>query len=89
MYRNNRGPRIGFCYPGYRYCGPGCSGPGRPINEVDSCCKMHDKCYDRYGRTRYCDELFHQCLYQYMNPYSKKGKHAVLFSGIIGMKNMF
>lgn len=28
-----------FCvFSGYRWCGPGCSGPGQPINDVDSCC---------------------------------------------------
>ncbi|WP_371514479.1 hypothetical protein [Solibacillus sp. R5-41] len=30
-----------FCYPSYKYCGPGCSGSGRPIYAVDSCCKLH------------------------------------------------
>ncbi|HWL11412.1 MAG TPA: Parvovirus coat protein VP1-like protein, partial [Ureibacillus sp.] len=33
---------FGFCLPGYRYCGPGCSGPGSPTNPVDACCKFHD-----------------------------------------------
>lgn len=41
---------FGFCYPGYRYCGPGCSGPGAPTNPVDACCKYHDECY------RYCGD---------------------------------
>lgn len=26
-----------------KYCGP-CSGPGDPIDELDKCCKIHDKC---------------------------------------------
>lgn len=29
----NRNRKLGFCYPGYRYCGPGCSGPGTPTKQ--------------------------------------------------------
>ncbi|MGP4071857.1 hypothetical protein ACTWQB_04820 [Piscibacillus sp. B03] len=36
-----------FCYLGYRYCGPGCKGPGKPINRVDVACRQHDACYER------------------------------------------
>lgn len=32
-----------------RWCGPGCSGPGAPIDELDQCCKSHDECYGRRG----------------------------------------
>lgn len=84
-----RRSRRGFCYPGYRYCGPGCSGPGAPTNSVDACCKFHDECYDRYGRSRYCDELFQQCLYQYMHHNSQMGRDARLFSRAIKLKNFF
>jgi len=51
----NRQRKLGFCYPGYKYCGPGCSGPGAPTNAVDACCKQHDECYARYGSTKHCD----------------------------------
>lgn len=80
---------FGFCYPGYRYCGPGCSGPGAPTNEVDACCMYHDLCYLQYGRAnhKYCDELFQQCLYPYINPYSKMGRDARVFSRTINLKN--
>jgi hypothetical protein len=84
--------RIGFCYPGYRYCGPGCTGPGAPTNPVDACCKFHDECYilNRDKRTRRnCDRLFHQCLYPYMYSNSKLGKDARFFSRAIDMKNFF
>ncbi|WP_255508022.1 MULTISPECIES: Parvovirus coat protein VP1-like protein [Lysinibacillus] len=82
---------FGFCYPGYRYCGPGCSGPGAPTNEVDVCCMYHDLCYLQYGRhhRKYCDELFQQCLYPYINPYSKMGRDARVFSRTMNLKNFF
>ena len=32
-----------------RYCGPGHSGPGAPIDAVDAVCKTHDECYGRRG----------------------------------------
>lgn len=81
--------KSGFCYPGYRYCGPRCSGPGVPINAVDACCKLHDECYDSIGRTKYCDELFQQCLLQQFNPYNKMGKDAQLFYRIFKLRNSF
>lgn len=78
---------FGFCFPGYRYCGPGCSGPGAPTNPVDACCQMHDLCYSIYGRSYYCDELFHRCLSPYMNPNDRMGRNAILFSRTINLKN--
>lgn len=90
MYSNRR-HRLGICYPGYRYCGPGCTGPGAPINPVDACCKFHDECYLKYGPRgrRYCDELFQYCLEPYKNSYSKMSKDARFFSKAINMKNFF
>lgn len=32
-------------FPGYRYCGPGKSGPAAPINQLDAICMEHDACY--------------------------------------------
>ncbi|WP_343069255.1 Parvovirus coat protein VP1-like protein [Lysinibacillus agricola] len=81
--------KFGFCYPGYKYCGPGCSGPGRPINAVDSCCKLHDECYARYGRSRYCDEMFQKCLRPQMNANNKMARDAKLFYNIFEMRNRF
>ncbi|HWK24271.1 MAG TPA: Parvovirus coat protein VP1-like protein [Ureibacillus sp.] len=84
--------KLGFCYPGYRYCGPGCTGPGSPTNPVDNCCKYHDECYMYYRHPRdrrYCDDLFQQCLNQYKYQNNKLGKDARLFSNVIGMKNFF
>ncbi|CAM5201576.1 hypothetical protein UACE39S_00007 [Ureibacillus acetophenoni] len=78
---------FGFCYPGYRYCGPGCSGPGLPTNPVDACCKLHDECYVKYGRSKYCDEQFYQCLAPYYSSNSKLGRDARLFSRAIHLRN--
>lgn len=85
--RRNRRRRLGLCYPGYRYCGPWCSGPGEPINPVDSCCKMHDECYLIYGPSGYCDHLFQNCLRPYMNSKSKMGRDAAFFSKAIKIRN--
>lgn len=88
MYRRRR--NLGICYPGYRYCGPGCSGPGAPTNPVDVCCMYHDYCYQMYGHSRYCDEMFQQCLAPYKHPYyGKMASNARLFSGAIRFKNLF
>ncbi|NLY80972.1 MAG: Parvovirus coat protein VP1-like protein [Lysinibacillus sp.] len=89
MFQRRR-PLIGFCYPGYRYCGPGCSGPGAPTNPIDACCMEHDYCYRMYGPSRYCDELFQQCLHPFKDPYyGKMARDAKVFSGSIRMKNIF
>lgn len=84
-----RRPKIGFCYPGYRYCGPGCTGSGAPINAVDKCCQAHDTCYSQKRGTQYCDELFQQCLNRYKHSSTKMGRDAKLFSRAINIKNFF
>nr|WP_106780349.1 Parvovirus coat protein VP1-like protein [Lysinibacillus timonensis] len=89
MNRHRKRPILGFCYPGYRYCGPGCSGPGAPTNPVDACCKQHDECYRIYGRSYYCDELFHYCLAPYAQTRTKMGRDAALFSKAIRLRNFF
>ena len=85
-----RRSKIGFCYPGYRYCGPGCSGPGAPTNPVDACCKRHDECYAAKRLTRReCDVIFDKCLAKYMNSHTRMGKNARFFSRAIHAKNFF
>ena len=37
------------CFVYGNWCGPGCSGPSAPVDDVDRCCMVHDKCYDREG----------------------------------------
>lgn len=40
-----------------RYCGPGHSGPGKPIDRLDAACARHDDCYHRKGYHRCsCDK---------------------------------
>lgn len=84
-----RRPHFGICMPGYRYCGPGCSGPGSPINEVDACCKLHDECYERYGRTKRCDQLFQKCLRPKIKSHSKMGRDAALIYSIMSLRDKF
>lgn len=75
---SDRNLRIDFCLPGYKWCGPGCSGPGAPVNRVDACCMMHDKCYERLGPTKSCDRQFLNCLRPKMNTRTKAGRDAAL-----------
>lgn len=72
--KRNRGFR--FCIlPGYNWCGPGCNGPGPPVNEVDAACRDHDICY-RMGRNRCdCDCEFLDSLYAKIDD-TQEGKHA-------------
>ncbi|WP_081658267.1 phospholipase [Pontibacillus halophilus] len=68
-----------FClFPGYRYCGPGCSGPGAPFNGADACCKAHDECYRKHGRSCLCDLKFMRCLESRINPHTREGRQARL-----------
>ena len=76
---NKRNGGFRFCIlPGYNWCGPGCSGPGEPINEIDAACRAHDICY-RMGRSRCdCDYEFLDRLYPQINPHTQEGRHARL-----------
>lgn len=86
--RNNR--NCGFClFPGYRWCGPGCSGPGAPINDVDACCKRHDRCL-RMGRSRCeCDQEFLRCLRPKIDLNTEKGRKAALMYGFMKFQTKF
>ncbi|WP_175986856.1 phospholipase [Bacillus sp. Marseille-Q1617] len=69
-----------FCiFPEYKWCGPGCSGPGKPINEVDAACMEHDLCYERYGPACHCDREFLSQLKPHANFNTKKGRDALIF----------
>ncbi|RSL30784.1 phospholipase [Salibacterium salarium] len=70
-----RSPR--FCvFPGYNWCGPGCSGPGVPINAVDAACQAHDECYLYHGNYCACDQAFIERLTALQTPYTPEGRHA-------------
>ncbi|MTH53536.1 phospholipase [Bacillus mangrovi] len=76
-------------FPGYKWCGPGCSGPGAPINQVDSCCMRHDKCLDS-GRSKcQCDREFLRCLEPHINRYSESGKTAALIYDVMKLRTAF
>jgi hypothetical protein len=86
----NRRRSNGFCiFPGYRYCGPGCSGPGAPVNVVDAACKAHDECYRRYGPSCHCDRLFMESLKTRMNQDTPEGRHARIMYAFMRLKTMF
>ncbi|MCT2535418.1 Parvovirus coat protein VP1-like protein [Aquibacillus koreensis] len=75
------------CLPGYRYCGPRCSGPGPPTNQLDAFCRQHDACYRKYGPSRHCDDIFLRQLEPYINQRSKLGKDAALMHRAIRLKH--
>ncbi len=86
-YRENR---PSFCiFPGYKWCGPGCSGPGAPINDVDSCCYKHDLCLKRGNSSCYCDNRFMECLYSKINPRTLKGRRANIMYKFMKVKTAF
>lgn len=87
---NQRRSNRGFCiFPGYKWCGPGCSGPGAPINAVDAACKAHDECYHRYGPTCGCDREFLLRLRQLMNLPTQEGRNARLMYNFMKVKMAF
>ncbi|MBU3093913.1 hypothetical protein KPL35_17940 [Clostridium sp. CF011] len=50
-------------FPFYgKWCGPGYSGPGTPIDNIDNCCKTHDNCYGGGGNKKNCDMQLVSCL---------------------------
>ena len=86
--KENRRPK--FCiFPGYNWCGPGCSGPGPPINEVDAACKAHDSCY-RYSTDHYsCDCNLIRDLEPYLNDRRVIGKHARMITRYMKVQTFF
>ncbi|WP_126426761.1 phospholipase A2 family protein [Brevibacillus marinus] len=79
--RKKKPPFPGFCFHG-NWCGPGCRGPEPPIDDVDACCMLHDKCYQRHGYfSCRCDKKFRKCLREKRDLRSEKGrKAAVMYS---------
>lgn len=59
------------------WCGPGCSGPDSPIDDVDNCCKKHDKCYEKNGYfSGKCDKKLLKCLRSKIDNETEKGRAA-------------
>ncbi|MFA8439394.1 phospholipase [Pueribacillus sp. YX66] len=86
--RRSRGFRI-CIFPGYNWCGPGCSGPGAPINDVDAACKAHDECYRNYGNIHACDQVFLERLQPLINPYTLQGRQARTLYHFMKVKMLF
>ncbi len=80
---------LGCVFPGYRWCGPGCSGPGPPINDVDACCMRHDRCLRRGIHPCICDEQFMHCLRPKMIRRTRDGRHAKLMYRVMQLKTTF
>lgn len=76
-------------FPGYKWCGPGCSGPGKPVNDVDECCYYHDQCLSQGYSPCYCDKKFMECLRPKINPNTQKGKNAHLMYEFMKVKTWF
>ncbi|RFU63595.1 phospholipase [Bacillus sp. V59.32b] len=79
--------RQGRCiFPGYKWCGPACSGPGAPVNDVDNCCRRHDLCLERGISPCKCDTEFLDCLRPKINRHTQKGKNAALMYRFMKMR---
>ncbi|MRH43927.1 Parvovirus coat protein VP1-like protein [Aquibacillus halophilus] len=76
------------CFNGYRYCGPNCSGPGAPINQLDAICRQHDACYRKFGHY-YCDQVFLNQVRPYINQRSQIGRDARTMYRAINLKRSF
>ncbi|MFD2043775.1 Parvovirus coat protein VP1-like protein [Ornithinibacillus salinisoli] len=77
------------CLPGYRYCGPGCSGPGAPVNQLDYYCMQHDACYRQHGSRRVCDDIFLRRLQPYIHRRDQLGRDAAFMYRVISLKRGF
>ncbi|SET64612.1 hypothetical protein SAMN05216389_11855 [Oceanobacillus limi] len=74
------------CLPGYRYCGPRCSGPGAPLNQLDVFCIQHDACYRQGTPRRICDDIFLNQLYPYTIRRDRLGRDASIMYRAISYK---
>lgn len=75
-------------FPAYRYCGPGKSGPGAPINQLDALCMQHDACYGKHGSSPMCDEVFLRQIEALVDPYTQMGRDAQLMRLAMKLKQM-
>jgi hypothetical protein len=60
------------------WCGPGCSGPEDPVDDLDTCCQIHDNCYNARGwGACSCDRELMACVWPKINFLTAKGKAAL------------
>ncbi|MED1643609.1 phospholipase A2 family protein [Brevibacillus agri] len=77
--RRRRAGRIPCLYG--NWCGPGCSEPGAPIDDIDRCCKKHDRCYQKRGYfSCSCDQELLRCLQNKIDMNTEKGRVAAMIS---------
>lgn len=76
-------------FPGYRWCGARCSGPGTPINEVDACCMQHDLCLQRGENRCRCDKMFMNCLQPKIRGPYLENRHAALMYQVFRIKTRY
>ncbi|MDL4843121.1 Parvovirus coat protein VP1-like protein [Aquibacillus rhizosphaerae] len=74
------------CYKDYRYCGPRCSGPGAPINQLDAICMQHDACYQRFGASPRCDQLFLNRVRPFIGQPGRIGRDATFMYRVMQQK---
>ncbi|WP_225229790.1 phospholipase [Sporosarcina quadrami] len=86
--RRFKSPRL-CIFPQYKWCGPGCSGPGKPINRVDAACKAHDECYLSHKTRCQCDKEFLQKLHPYTSDHTEEGRHARIITRYMKAQSMF
>ncbi|MED4784631.1 phospholipase [Brevibacillus choshinensis] len=81
MGKSKRRARQFPCLYG-NWCGPGCSGPGAPIDDIDRCCKRHDLCYEKRGYfSCSCDRELLRCLSSRKHdPLTDKGRVSAMIS---------
>lgn len=63
------------------WCGPGHSGPGKPVDAIDACCKQHDLCYDGlkwWQSKKGCDLKLTKCLIPVFPNTSAYGKLLIV-----------
>jgi hypothetical protein len=76
-------------FPGYRWCGPRCKGPGPPANPVDACCMEHDLCLDSGTNPCYCDRMFMDSLRPYLEGPYPENRHARLMFLAMRIRSRF
>ncbi|MCC0564071.1 phospholipase [Brevibacillus borstelensis] len=77
MYRDRKSRKFP-CFYG-NWCGPGCSGPEPPIDDVDACCRKHDLCYKKRGYFACsCDQKMLKCLKHKRNADTAAGRKAMM-----------
>jgi len=76
-------------FPGYRWCGPHCSGPGEPVNASDACCRKHDLCLDSGQSPCKCDQAFLKCIEKQINTSTLEGRQARMMHQAIRIRAHF